>query len=148
MKKALGFLLIALFSIQLITIGYAQPKRGPRRPFDFRPRFNETDPEIIKQWENYIAIQVTGRIIVSSLNIILYGYLTFFYLSLYRNNKSKFSLGLTSLSIVLLIYSLSANPLILQSFWRRNPLWISIFTFIPDLFATFAAAIMIYLSRT
>jgi hypothetical protein len=151
MRKALGFLVIALIAVQLVNIGYAQPKR---RYSDLRPRFNETELEILKQWENYIALQVRGRIIVSSLNIILYGYLTFFYLSLYRDNKSKFSLGLVSLSIVLLIYSLAANPFILRSFWssglpsRQNPIWISVFTFIPDLFASFAAAIMIYLSRT
>jgi hypothetical protein len=151
MRKALGFLVIALVALQLVNISYAQPKR---RFYDFKPRFNETELEILKQWEKYIDLQVKGKIIVSSLNIILYGYLTFFYLSLYRDNKSKFSLGLVSLSVVLLIYSLAANPLISKLLWisglplRKNPVWISVFTFIPDLFASFAAAIMVYLSRT
>jgi len=91
---------------------------------------------------------VTGRIIVSSINILLYGYLTYFYIRLYVDNESKFSLGLTALSIALLIYSIASNPYILQLSWRRDPLWMGVFNFIPDVFATVAAVIMVYLSKT
>ncbi|HUV54638.1 MAG TPA: hypothetical protein VMW03_05490 [Candidatus Krumholzibacteriaceae bacterium] len=148
MKKVSALLLVALLAAlasQLIVV-YAQPK--PRAPDGLRPRFNETDPEVLREFERRIEMFIKGRIIVSSVNILLYGYLTYFYIRLYMDNKSKFSLGLTALSIALLIYSIASNPYILQLSWRRNPIWMGVFNFIPDVFATLAALIMVYLSKT
>jgi hypothetical protein len=50
--------------------------------------------------------------------------------------------------MVLLVYSLSSNPLIIHFLWRPGPVWLGVFNFIPDLFATIAAFILIYLSKT
>ncbi|MBW1723027.1 MAG: hypothetical protein JRJ78_13345 [Deltaproteobacteria bacterium] len=147
MKKhqALALLVLLAAAVPLVA-AQAQPRR--RFPQDFTPRFNETDPELLREFERRIGLFITGRIIVSSINILLYGYLTFFYLRLYRENESKFSLGLTALSIALLIYSLASNPYLMQLSLRRAPLWMGVFNFIPDVFATVAALIMVYLSKT
>ena len=140
------FLVTLLISSTQLVTAYAQ--RRNRFPFDFKPRFNETDPRIMEKFEDAIEFFITGRIIVSSLNSILYGYLTYFYVMLYRGNKSKFTLGLSALSIVLFIYAISSNPVVLQFFRVSTPIWFSVFNIVPDVFATIAALIMIYLSKT
>jgi hypothetical protein len=120
----------------------------PKDPFNLRPRLNETDPDTIRRLEENITSYIQRKIIVSSLNMLLYSYLTFFYIRLYRDNASRFSLGLTGLALVLLIYSVTSNPLIIQYFRGSDPIWFIIFNLVPDLFATLAAFIMIYLSKT
>lgn len=148
MKRHHALVLLVLLAAAASQLVAAQPEPRPRFPPDFKPRFNETDPDVLREFERRIEMFVTGRIIVSSINILLYGYLTYFYIRLYMENKSKFSLGLTALSIALLIYSIASNPYILQLSWRRDPLWMGVFNFIPDVFATVAAVIMVYLSKT
>ena len=148
MKKRQALVLLVLLAAVAVQLVAAQAQPRPRNPSDFKPRFNETDPDVLREFERRIEIFVTGRIIVSSINILLYGYLTYFYIRLYMENKSKFSLGLTALSIALLIYSIASNPYILRLTLRKDPLWMGVFNFIPDVFATVAAVIMVYLSKT
>lgn len=148
MKKRQALVLLVLLAAVAAHLVAAQAQPKPRFPLDFKPRFNETDPEVLREFERRIEMFVTGRIIVSSINILLYGYLTYFYIRLYMENESKFSLGLTALSTALLIYSIAINPYILHFSWRRDPLWMGVFNFIPDVFATVAALIMVYLSKT
>lgn len=148
MKKHQALILLVLLAAVATQLVAAQAQPRPGDPDGFRPRFNETDPDVLREFERRIEMFVTGRIIVSSINILLYGYLTYFYVRLYMDNESKFSLGLTALSIALLIYSIASNPYILQLSWRRDPLWMGAFNFIPDVFATVAAVIMVYLSKT
>ena len=148
MKKHQALILLVLLAAVAAQLVAAQAQPRPRDPSDFKPRFNETDPDVLREFERRIEMFVTGRIIISSINILLYGYLTYFYIRLYMDNESKFSLGLTALSLVLLIYSVSSNPYILQFSWRRDPIWMGVFNFIPDVFATIAALIMVYLSKT
>jgi hypothetical protein len=147
MKKTLAVFLITLTLIQgAVLLVEARPRPVP--PFDFRPRFNETDPSTLRLFEQRIEMYVFARVIISSINILLYAYIAFFYISLYRENKSKFSLSLVGLTVVLLTYSLSSNPFIVQLLWRPDPIWLGVFNFIPDLFATVAAFILIFLSKT
>ena len=148
MKKHQALILLVLLAAVATQLVATQAQPRPRDPSDFKPRFNETDPDVLREFERRIEMFVTGRIIVSSINVLLYGYLTYFYIRLYMDNESKFSLGLTALSLVLLIYSVSSNPYILQFSWRRDPIWMGVFNFIPDVFATVAALIMVYLSKT
>ena len=148
MKKSKAVFLLVLTVALATQLVAAQAQPGPRYPPNFKPMFNETDPETLREFERRIEMFVTGRIVVSSINILLYGYITYFYIRLYMDNKSKFSLGLTALSIALLIYSVTSNPYIMQLTRRRDPLWMGVFNFLPDIFATLAALIMVYLSKT
>jgi hypothetical protein len=146
MRKTTAFIILALFMAQAITFALAQPTEG--NPPPFRPRFNETTPERIREFERIMETYIVGRTIISSLNIILYGYITYFYVKLYRENESKFSLALSGLSVVLLVYALASNPLLLHLIRGPDPLWTGVFSFIPDMLATVVAFIMIYLSKT
>jgi len=146
MRKKTAFIILALFMAQAITFALAQPGEGFPPPF--RPRFNETSPERIREFERIMETYIVGRIVISSLNIVLYGYITYFYVMLYRETESKFSLALAGLSVVLLVYALSSNPLLLSVIRGPDPLWTGVFSFIPDMLATVVAFILIYLSRT
>lgn len=141
-------LVITLFALLLVLSTAVMVSAQPDRRFPWRPRFNESDPETLDKFEKQIENYITYRIILSSLNMILYGYILYLYIQLYRETTSKFSLGLILLSGALLIYSLTSNPMILQIFRGSEPIWFSIFNFIPDIFASLAAFIMIYLTRT
>ena len=145
MRRTAAFIILALIMVQTVVIVSAQPGE---RPFPWRPRFNETTPDKLREFERRIETYVIGKIVISSLNFLLYGYITYFYLKLYRENESKFSLALAGLSVVLLVYSVSSNPLILLVFRGSDPLWMNVFNFIPDMLATVVAFIMIYISKT
>ena len=145
MRKTAAFMLLAVIAVQTIAVAGAQWGK----PSPWRPRFNETAPEKLREFEGRVETYAMGKIIISSLNFLLYGYITFFYVVLYRENKSKFSLGLAGLSVALLVYSVSSNPLILLLFKGSDPLWmLNVFNFFPELVATAVAFIMIYLSKT
>ncbi|TRO54074.1 hypothetical protein E2P71_05075 [Candidatus Bathyarchaeota archaeon] len=145
MKRTTAFVVLALIMIQTIVVAGAQIEE---RPPPWRPRFNETSPDTLREFERRIETYVIGKIVISSLNFILYGYIAYFYTKLYRENNSRFSLVLAGLSFVLLVYSLSSNPLILLIFRGSDPLWMNVFNFIPDLLATVVAFMMIYLTKT
>ncbi len=148
MRKTTTYIILALFMAQAITFALALAQSGEGFPPPFRPRFNETSPERIREFERIMETYIVGRVVVSSLNILLYGYITYFYVKLYRENQSKFSLALAGLSVVLLVYALSSNPLLLHVIRGPDPLWTGVFNFIPDMLATVVAFILIYLSRT
>jgi hypothetical protein len=121
---------------------------GPRRRWPIRPRFDEIDPETLERIADRIATMTRWKIALSSINLILYAYISIFYIGLYRENGSTFSLSLASLSLVLLVYSVSSNPLILWYLGRTDRAWLAAFDFIPDLFSTIAALILVSISRT
>ncbi len=147
-KRTLTVLCAILFITSAIPLVYSREFiHGPGRPGPWRPKFNETDPESLEKLAERIETVVKGKIVISSINIILYGYILFFYLSLYRQTNSNFSLSLIGLSFVLLVYSLTSNPFILMYLARVEYVWLQAFSFIPDIFSTVAACILIYLSR-
>ena len=150
MNKGLqALLIVTMVLFTSIPLIYGMPWRGPHpKPRPWMPRFNETDPATLERIAQRIETMVKGKIVLSSINIILYTYITLFYVSLYRENKSSFSLSLVGLSVVLLVYSISSNPLLYLYIGRIEPIWLSAFDFIPDLFSTVAAIILLYLSRT
>lgn len=113
----------------------------------FRLKLRDADPETLAHLERMIENYIKFRTILSGVNIILYSYLLHLYYTLYNETSSKFSLGLTVLSGVLLLYSITSNPLSFLIFRRTNPIWVNLFSITPDLFASIAAFIMIYLSR-
>ena len=146
MRKTAALVILTLILVQAVAVVDAQVLQ---RPPPWRPRFNETTQERLRELEARIETYVIGKILIASLNFLLYGYITFFYVALYRENKSKFSLGLASLSVALLVYSAASNPLVLLLLRGSDPLWmLNVFNFIPELVATAVAFIMIYLSKT
>ena len=143
MKKRLGIILLALVLIQFSVVNVFG------QDWDFpRPRVQDLSPEELQELENRIQTYITGKTIVSVINSLLMAYIMWFYYVMYRENGSKFSLGLIALSAALLVYSIASNPWILYSFSQKGFRYAGLFNFIPDLFTTAAATIMIYLTRT
>jgi hypothetical protein len=105
-------------------------------------------PEELQELQNRIEAYIMGKTVVSAVNSILMAYIMWFYYRMYRENGSKFSLGLIALSAALLVYSISSNPWLVHSLSQKGNSFAGVFNFIPDLFTTAAAVIMIYLTRT
>lgn len=144
MKKRLGIILLALVLVQLATVNvYGQQWDFPRPP-----KIRDLTPEEIQELEAKMQAYVTGKTVVSVINTLLMGYIMWFYYVMYKENGSRFSLGLIALSAALMVYSLASNPLLLQMISRQGYGYAGLFNFIPDLFTTIAAGIMIYLTRT
>ena len=143
MKKELGIILLALVMIQFTVMNVHS------QDFDLpRPRVQDLSPEELEELEARIQTYVMGKTVVSVINSLLMAYIMWFYYIMYRENGSKFSLGLIALSAALLVYSIASNPWLLFTFSQKGYRYAGLFNFIPDLFATAAAVIMIYLTRT
>jgi predicted PurR-regulated permease PerM len=143
MKKKLGIILLALVLIQFSVVNVNG--QDPRFP---RPRFKDLTPEELQELEERMQNYLMGKTVISIINSLMMGYIMWFYYVMYMENRSKFSLGLIALSAALLVYSVASNPWILSMFARNGKNLMGLFNFIPDLFTTVAAAIMIYLTRT
>ena len=122
------------------VVVWGQPKGQyfPRPPFDVDP---EDLPRIRRLLEGYFI----GRSIISVINSILLLYLLLVYYGIYRETGSSFSIGLMVTAITLLIYTITSNPLLHWAFGYRT--LFGVFNFIPNIFTTIAAVVLIYLSR-
>lgn len=143
MKKRIGIVLLALVLIQFTVANvYGQIWDAPR------PHIKDLSPEELQEFENSIQSYIRGKTVVSVINSLLMAYIMWFYYVMYRENGSKFSLGLIALSAALLVYSLTSNPWLLSGLSQKGYLYRGLFNIIPDIFTTVAAVIMIYLTRT
>ncbi len=93
-----------------------------------------------------IAFFTTVKTLISFLNITLILWLLSTYITLYKQLKSRFTLGLIVLMLVLLLYALSSNPLLHFAFGFYTQ-GLGPFTVIPDLFTTAALIVLVYLSN-
>jgi len=135
-------LLLALILINLSTVAVVSAQL-PRKPFQ-RPPF-DVDPEDIPKIRKLLATYFMGKTITSIVNSVLLLYLLLVYYGIYSNTKSQFSLGLMVMSVALITFTVSSSPLFHWMFNRR--LLFGVFNFIPDMFTTVAAVVLIYLSR-
>jgi len=143
MKKTLVIILLALVMIQFTAVNvHGQIWDIPN------PRVRDLSPEELEELENRIQTYMMGKTVVSVINTLLMTYIMWFYYVMYRENRSKFSLGLIALSTALMVYSIASNPWLLYTFSQKGYRYAGVFNFIPDLFTTAAAVIMIYLTRT
>ena len=143
MKKTFGIILLALVMIQFTAVNvHGQIWDIPN------PRVRDLSPEELEELENRIQTYMMGKTVVSVINALLMTYILWFYYVMYRENRSKFSLGLIALSTALMVYSIASNPWLLYTFSQKGYRYAGVFNFIPDLFTTAAAVIMIYLTRT
>jgi hypothetical protein len=93
-----------------------------------------------------IAFFTTVKTLISFVNITLILWLLSVYITLYKEIKSRFTLGLILLMLVLFLYALSSNPLLhfYFGFYSRG---LGPFTVIPDLFTAVALIVLVYLSN-
>jgi hypothetical protein len=109
-----------------------------------RPSPEEFRDEIEKGKENF-ETYVTIKSAVTLINIVIAVILIGMYLKIYREVKSDFTIGLIVVMFALLLYAITSNPFIQYLFTYRafgqGP-----FILLPDIFATVALSVLLYLS--
>jgi hypothetical protein len=87
----------------------------------------------------------TAKTVVSTVNVALMVLLFLTYASIYRKTRSEFTVGLMIFSAVLLLNTLTSNPLLIWAFGFR-PFGLGPFALLPDLFTLIALSVLLYLS--
>ena len=85
------------------------------------------------------------KTMTSLANIVISIPLLITYMKLYREFRSKFTLGLIIVILVLFLYAITSNPL-LHIVFGYYILGLGPFTILPDAFATVALLVLFYLS--
>ncbi|MHA2016091.1 MAG: hypothetical protein ACTSUH_10155 [Candidatus Thorarchaeota archaeon] len=93
-----------------------------------------------------LAIFITLKSVISFCNIALLLALVAVYGSLCRQVRTRFTLGLLLLVIVLLLYAVSSNPVVHYLLGYPGTV-LGPFTIVPDIFALLAFALLLYLSQ-
>jgi amino acid transporter len=112
-----------------------------------RPLLEHLTPQQLQEISNMLALYVKGRTVLALINTGLLLYLMALYFSIYRENRSNFSLCLVLFSFTLFLYSITSNPILIWVNGFQETNIFNIFNFLPDIFTTLASAILIYLSR-
>ena len=138
----IGLLVVILVTLigPLNTLYYVFNR--PDRPF-----LEQLTPEQLMEISNMLALYIKGRTVLAIINTGLLLYLIAFYIGIYRETKSNFSLCLVLFSFTLFFYSITSNPILIWINGFQGTNIFNIFNFLPDIFTTLASAILIYLSR-
>lgn len=151
MNKYLKICAIAAVVLVAGTVTYylamqtAQPP--PTSLFDPRIPLHRTDLD----FERYVSfigdmeLFYTFKTILSTINATLLIFLLITYIDMYKKLHSEFTIGLIIFSLILLLYALTANPLIHLLFGFRAS-GLGPFAMLPDLFTTLALAVLLYLT--
>ena len=92
-----------------------------------------------------IELFYTMKTVVSTVNVTLVIILLLTYIDIYRRIKSNFTVGLIIFSMILLLYTLTSNP-IMQWLFGFSAFGLGPFVMLPDLFTCIALSILLYLS--
>ena len=95
-----------------------------------------------------IETVVQAKLFVTTLNVVLLLVLLWNYVNIYRELPNRFTLSLLIVTVALLLYALSSNPLVTLGMGFRHGSMLGPFTFLPDIFATVAIVILLYQSYT
>ncbi|MFW9919118.1 MAG: hypothetical protein ACFFED_05935 [Candidatus Thorarchaeota archaeon] len=101
-------------------------------------------PTIIPPLE-VVQFFVIQKTIVSFINTALILFTLGVYLDIYRTMKTRFTLGLVTMLLLLLMYAVSSNPIIHARFGFQS-IGLGPFSILPDIFTTVAMLILFYLS--
>ena len=92
-----------------------------------------------------IELFYTIKTVISTVNITLVIILLFTYIDIYRRTKASFTIGLIIFSTILLLYTITSNPILQWPFGFRA-FGLGPFAMLPDLFTCVALSILVYLS--
>lgn len=95
-----------------------------------------------------VHLLVRIELFVTTFNLVLLLALTWAYVSLYRDLPNKYSMSLVVLSLALLLYAITSNPLVQLLFGFPPVSDLGPFGFIPDIFVGFAIIVLFYQSQT
>jgi hypothetical protein len=131
----------------VLSTTYSEPlthpfMRGQRIDDTVNRTFEDRDLQKAREgFEIYLPLKAA----ITCVNIALSVILLAIYVSLYRQIKTEFTIGLIVVTFSLLVYAVTSNPLIHMLFGFR---WFGMgpFIMIPDIFATLALAVLLYIS--
>lgn len=95
-----------------------------------------------------IAMLLQIKVFITTLNFLLLLTLTAIYTTLYRDLPNKYTLSLLLLSLALLLYAFTSNPVVQVVFGFSPRPDIGVFGFLPDLFVGIAIVVLLYQSQT
>ncbi len=113
-----------------------------RSDSDYNP---ERMREIRDREKDYAGTYTIIKSTVTMINIALASILIGLYYSIYREVKSEFTVSLIIVMFALLIYAITSSP-ILPLFFGFQAIGLGPFLMIPDLFATVALIMLLYIS--
>ncbi len=151
-KKVKISLIIAI----IVFMGFAGAVMGNRistkPPERVKERFNKEfqdqdqnagRPPPVEQFNvrGYVILKSALTMINMTISVIL----IFIYIQLYRKIKSNFTLGLMIVMFSFLVYSITSNPIfhVMFGYWGFG---MGPFQMLPEIFATIALSILLYLS--
>lgn len=88
----------------------------------------------------------TMRIVVGTVNAGLLIILLILYVGVYLRTHAEFSIGLSIFATTLLLYAIMSGPLVLSFSGPVRIYGLGPFAALPELFTTFAVAVLLYLS--
>jgi hypothetical protein len=86
------------------------------------------------------------KLFVTTLNVVVLLTLLWNYIAVYRDLPNRFTLSLLLITVALLLYAVSSNPLLPILLGFRHGTTLGPFVFIPDLFASIAVIVLLYQS--
>jgi hypothetical protein len=95
-----------------------------------------------------IVLLIRSELFFTTLNLLLLLALTGIYTKLYRDLPNKYTVSLLVLSLALVLYAFTSNPVVHFLFGLRPRPNIGAFVFIPDLFVGLAIVVLLYQSQT
>ena len=87
-----------------------------------------------------------AKLFVTTLNIIVLGFLFWNYIAVYRELPNRFTLSLMVFTLALLFYAVSSNPLLPLIMGFEHAVTLGPFIFLPDVFASVAVIVLLYQS--
>lgn len=95
-----------------------------------------------------LLLIVRIQLFVTTFNLVMLLALLGLYVSLYRDLPNKYTRSLILLSLALLLYAVTSNPLVHLLFGYRGPPTSGPFVFVPHAFVGFAIIVLFYQSQT
>lgn len=95
-----------------------------------------------------IRVLIHAEVFFTTLNLVLLLALAGIYVRLYRDLPNKYTVSLVTLSLALLLYALTSNPLVHALLGFRPRPNVGAFVFVPDLFVGLAIVVLLYQSQT
>lgn len=93
-----------------------------------------------------IETAIRIKLFVTTLNVVLLLALLWNYITVYRDLPNRFTLSLLLVTVALLLYAVSSNPLLPILLGFRHGATLGPFVFLPDIFASIAVIVLLYQS--
>ena len=142
-------MLLGLLPVRDISTLFVARATAEPFAFEFGPprRFGGPFPDIpdVRLYPGDFEFYYAVRTAITAINATIVTMLLVNYIDIYRKTKSQFTIGLSLFSIVLLLYALTSSPLMHWVFGFRA-IGLGPFAMLPDLFASVALSILLYLS--